>query len=81
MSIDDDEPSTSSGRPSDNNGQSKPKTQAQIESESVALNIISQLEGCSYDFRYVQEHVLGLFGVLLLQISKCGSCIPKITTK
>lgn len=49
----DNSPSTSSGihqRPS-NNGQSKPKTQNQLKYESIAQQIISEIDGCAYDFR------------------------------
>ena len=46
-----DQPSTSDGRPGPSDDNSKPKTQAQIKSESAAQKIVSESDGCSYDFR------------------------------
>ena len=50
---DGEQPGTSAGRPDDQNGNAKPKTQAQIKSETLAQNIVNEVDGCAYNFQYV----------------------------
>lgn len=53
METDDNQPGTSSGnrRRPPNDDHTKPKTTNQLRSESVVQKIISDTEGCAYDFR------------------------------
>lgn len=67
--MDEDQPGTSSGRPDDQNGDAKPKTQAQIKSESLAQNIVNAVDGCAYNFRCV---ILSFYPVDCQQLSTCG---------